>query len=73
MTFLAAPAGPSVIIDKLHAATSCLVAGLFAALFIFITGRRLIDRDMMGTLFAAGLSAGFIWATIRTFRRWQRM
>jgi len=58
--------------SRLNAALSCCVAAMFAALFIFITARRALDEDVTGTIFAAALSIGFIWATVRTYRRFQR-
>jgi len=58
--------------SKLHAALRCCVAAVFAALFIFITARRALDADVTGTIFAAALSIGLTWATVRTYRRFQR-
>ena len=61
-----------MIIAKVNAAVSCVVVGAFAVLFIFITARRALERDITGTIFAAALSVGLVWATVRAFRRWQR-
>jgi hypothetical protein len=61
-----------VIVSKLNAAVRCLVAAAFALLFVYITGRRVIERDGTGAIFAGALALALIWATVRTFRRFQR-
>ena len=62
-----------MILYKVHAALFCIIAATFAALFIYITGRRALERDVIGTLFAAGLGIGLCWATFRAWRRWKRL
>lgn len=68
----AAAAEHGVKLLKLRAAVFCIVAAAFAALFIFITGRRALERDVTGTIYAAALSIGLTWMTVRTYRRFQR-
>ena len=65
--------GRRVIVDRVHAALSVIVAATFAALFIYITGRRALERDITGTVFAACIGLGLSWATVRAWRRWKRL
>jgi hypothetical protein len=67
-----AAARHAVILLKVRAAVFCVVAAVFAALFIFITARRALEGDVTGTIYAAALSVGLTWMTVRTYRRFQR-
>ena len=65
--------GGLVIVNRVHAALQVIVAATFSALFIYITGRRALERDITGTVFAACIGLGLSWATVRAWRRWRRL